>query len=126
MVWPTHGPSTVIAFDLHADLSEERLGGVKVLDHDEDVIHPVERHGNSLWSGQQGARKWPSFTWSLSEVGAEVPFSMPRRPISPLIAADTGSSARRVLHVPTALAGLIPVTTGQQSNTAQQMSFRSL
>ena len=33
------------AFDLHAELSEECLGGLEVFDVDEDVVHSSEHHG---------------------------------------------------------------------------------
>jgi hypothetical protein len=33
-----------LALQLHAELGEERLGGLEVLDNDEDVVHPLNRH----------------------------------------------------------------------------------
>ena len=33
-----------LALELHAELGEERLGGLDVLDDDEDVVHPLKGH----------------------------------------------------------------------------------
>ena len=33
-----------LALQLHAELGEERLGGLEVVDDDEDVVHPLKRH----------------------------------------------------------------------------------
>ena len=37
-----------LALQLHAKLEEERLRGLKVIDDDEDVIHPEKRHVPSI------------------------------------------------------------------------------
>ena len=33
-----------LALQLHAELGEERLRGLEVVDDDEDVVHPLDRH----------------------------------------------------------------------------------
>ena len=33
-----------LAFEIHAQLDKERLGGLEVVDNDEHVVHPLERH----------------------------------------------------------------------------------
>ncbi len=33
-----------LAFQLHAELGKERLGGLEVVDDDENVVHPLNRH----------------------------------------------------------------------------------
>jgi hypothetical protein len=33
-----------LAFHLHAELGEERDGGIQVFDHDGDVVHPLNGH----------------------------------------------------------------------------------
>src|SRR3954467_9194458 len=39
-----------LAFQLHAELGEERLGGLEVVDNDENVVHPLKRHIPRAWS----------------------------------------------------------------------------
>ena len=36
-----------LAFQLHTELGEERLGSLEVVDDDEHVVHPLKRH---TWS----------------------------------------------------------------------------
>src|SRR5438552_14890978 len=41
----TEGPSTVVSpSKLHTKLDKERLRSLKVVNHDENVVHPVKRH----------------------------------------------------------------------------------
>lgn len=93
-----------LAFDLHADLGEERPGGVEVLDHDEDAIHPMEPHGSSIWSGQEGPLKWASWLGCQSST-----------PESPVLRADRAIAAHHMLggvrdspRLLTALATVLP------------------
>jgi hypothetical protein len=46
----TQLPRSALALQLHPELDEERNDGVKVLDNDEDVVHPVDRHAGSPWA----------------------------------------------------------------------------
>ena len=39
-----HAPRPASRLPLHAELGEERLGGLDVLDHDENVVHSLKRH----------------------------------------------------------------------------------
>src|SRR6266567_1357785 len=38
-----------LALQLHAKFDEERNNSVKVVDNDEDVVHPLDRHAGSPW-----------------------------------------------------------------------------
>jgi hypothetical protein len=49
-----------LAFQLHTELGEERLGGLEVVDHDEDVVHPQNRHRSPDVVGPRLSRP---FTW---------------------------------------------------------------
>jgi hypothetical protein len=40
-----------LAFQLHAQLGEERLGSLKIFDNDENVVHPLNRHVHSWCRG---------------------------------------------------------------------------
>jgi hypothetical protein len=40
-----------LALQLHAKFDEERNNSVKVVDNDEDVVHPLDRHAGSPWCG---------------------------------------------------------------------------
>jgi hypothetical protein len=41
----TKGPSTVVSpSSFEAQVDEERLGGFEIIDNDEDVAHPFQRH----------------------------------------------------------------------------------
>jgi len=46
-----------LALQLHAELEEELLGGLEVVDDDADVVHPLNRHGGSPSSPR--GRSWP-------------------------------------------------------------------
>jgi hypothetical protein len=37
-----------LALQLHAEIGEERLGGLEILDDDENVVHPLNRHTAEL------------------------------------------------------------------------------
>jgi hypothetical protein len=39
-----------LAVQLQAELGEERLDGLEVVDNDEDVVHPLKRHPGRLGS----------------------------------------------------------------------------
>ncbi len=48
-----------LALQLHAELREERLRSFEVLDHDEDVVHLLDRHGPSkLGEGCANRLRW--------------------------------------------------------------------
>jgi hypothetical protein len=51
-----------LAFQLHPELGEERLGGLEVLDDDEHVVHPLERHFLRVSSCRGPRLAWP-FSW---------------------------------------------------------------
>ena len=41
----TQRPSTVgLAFQLHTEFGKERFGSLQVVDNDENVVHPLNRH----------------------------------------------------------------------------------
>jgi hypothetical protein len=39
-----------LALQLHAEFDEERDNGVKAVDNDEDVVHPLNRHAGPITS----------------------------------------------------------------------------
>src|SRR5829696_904640 len=51
-----------LAFQLHAEFDKERLGRLKVVDDDADVVHPLNRHG-----GSPSSLRGPS--WPLVSLG---------------------------------------------------------
>src|SRR3954469_12108162 len=57
-----------LAFQVHTELGEERLGSLEVVDDDENVVHPLKRHIVVSWC--RGPRlSWP-FTWWAEPVRA--------------------------------------------------------
>src|SRR5213082_1007540 len=51
-----------LAFELEAEFDEERLGRLEVVDNDENVVHPLNRHVLTLvcWGPSEGDRRIPS------------------------------------------------------------------
>ena len=46
-----------LAFQLHAELGEERDGGVQVVDDDGDVVHPLNGHARQhMTAASNGSR----------------------------------------------------------------------
>src|SRR5919109_1558819 len=41
-----------LAFQLHAELGEEHLGSLEVVDDDENVVHPLKRHRSPVFMGR--------------------------------------------------------------------------
>jgi hypothetical protein len=57
-VLSTAGPLDLrLAFQLHTEFGEERLGSLEVIDNDENVVHPLKRHIGS--PGVLGRLSWP-------------------------------------------------------------------
>src|SRR3712207_6479446 len=55
-----------LAFQLHPEFGEERLGSLEVVDNDENVVHSLNRHVSVPWCC--GPRlSWP-FTWRAEPV----------------------------------------------------------
>src|SRR5215211_2756803 len=44
-----------LAFQLHTEFGEERLGSLEVVDHDENIVHPLKRHIPGASPGVVGA-----------------------------------------------------------------------
>src|SRR5437016_10688680 len=51
-----------LAFELEAEFDEERLGRLEVVDNDENVVHPLNRHVLTIvcWGPSEGDRRIPS------------------------------------------------------------------
>src|SRR5215212_9509559 len=85
-----------LTLQLHTELDKERLRSLKVVNHDEDIVHPPNRHGRSPSSSR--GPSWPLVSWD----GASATFSTSDRTSIP-----TTSRARRDLlpHRPEKAAG---------------------